>query len=32
VLDLSRTEALLGPLPDWQQNLAQVMNHLEPLS
>jgi dTDP-4-dehydrorhamnose reductase len=32
VLDLSATEALLGPLPDWQSNLAAAIHHLEPLS
>ena len=26
VLDLADTEAILGPLADWQQNLAQVLN------
>jgi dTDP-4-dehydrorhamnose reductase len=29
VLDLSRTEALLGPMPDWKVNLAQVTGRLE---
>jgi dTDP-4-dehydrorhamnose reductase len=29
VLDLSRTEALLGPMPDWRWNLAQVMRRLD---
>jgi dTDP-4-dehydrorhamnose reductase len=31
VLDLSKTEALLGPMPDWQGNLASVLARLEPL-
>jgi len=31
VLDLSATEALLGPMPDWHDNLAQVLARLEPL-
>lgn len=26
VLDLSRTEALLGPMPDWRENLASVLS------
>lgn len=30
VLDLSRTEALLGPMPDWKHNLADVLERLEP--
>ncbi len=25
VLDLSKTEALLGPMPDWRENLASVL-------
>jgi dTDP-4-dehydrorhamnose reductase len=29
VLDLSRTEALLGPMPDWRENLASVVGRLE---
>jgi dTDP-4-dehydrorhamnose reductase len=31
VLDLSKTEALLGPMPSWQGNLASVIARLEPL-
>jgi dTDP-4-dehydrorhamnose reductase len=31
VLDLSKTEALLGPMPDWHSNLASVLARLEPL-
>jgi dTDP-4-dehydrorhamnose reductase len=31
VLDLSKTEALLGPMPAWQDNLASVLARLEPL-
>lgn len=30
VLDLSRTEAVLGPMPDWREALAGVMARLEP--
>lgn len=30
VLDLSRTEALVGPMPDWRDNLADVITRLEP--
>jgi len=29
VLDLSKTEALLGPMPDWHTNLANVIARLE---
>lgn len=29
VLDLSQTEALLGPMPPWEQNLADVIRRLE---
>jgi dTDP-4-dehydrorhamnose reductase len=31
VLDISRTEAILGPLPDWRLNLADVLRRI-PLS
>jgi dTDP-4-dehydrorhamnose reductase len=31
VLDLTKTEALLGPMPDWRENLASVLARLEPL-
>ncbi len=31
VLDLSETEALLGPMPDWRANLGDVLARLEPL-
>jgi dTDP-4-dehydrorhamnose reductase len=31
VLDLSKAEALLGPMPDWRHNLADVLRRLEPL-
>jgi dTDP-4-dehydrorhamnose reductase len=30
VLDLSKTESLLGPMPDWKANLAYVLARLEP--
>lgn len=30
VLDLSLTEALLGPMPDWRHNVADVLARLEP--
>ena len=30
VLDLSRTEQCLGPMPHWRQNLADVLARLEP--
>ena len=30
VLDLSLTEALLGPMPDWRHNIADVLARLEP--
>ena len=30
VLDLSETEALLGPTPSWQERLADVLPRLEP--
>lgn len=29
VLDLSKTEAILGPMPHWTENLADVMSRLE---
>lgn len=29
VLDLTKTEALIGPMPPWQENLAGVMARLE---
>jgi dTDP-4-dehydrorhamnose reductase len=29
VLDLSKTEELLGPMPDWRKNLADVIARLE---
>jgi dTDP-4-dehydrorhamnose reductase len=31
VLDLGPTEALVGPMSDWRQNLANVMGKLEPV-
>jgi dTDP-4-dehydrorhamnose reductase len=31
VLDLAKTEALLGPMPAWQDNLASVLARLEPI-
>lgn len=31
VLDLAPTEALVGPMPSWQTNLADVMARLEPI-
>lgn len=30
VLDLSQTEALLGPMPDWRINLADVLRRVAP--
>ncbi len=30
VLDISKTEQLLGPMPNWRDNLADVMGRLEP--
>ena len=30
VLDISQTELRLGPLPDWRENLADVLARLEP--
>jgi dTDP-4-dehydrorhamnose reductase len=30
VLDLSKTEAQIGPMPDWKMNLASVLRRLEP--
>ena len=32
VLDLTKTEALVGPMPRWQDELASVLDRLEPLS
>lgn len=32
VLDLTTTQQTLGDIPTWQQNLAQVMRDMEPLS
>jgi dTDP-4-dehydrorhamnose reductase len=31
VLDLGPTEEVLGPMPDWHENLASVIANLEPL-
>jgi len=31
VLDLGPTEAIVGPMPDWHADLADVMARLEPL-
>jgi dTDP-4-dehydrorhamnose reductase len=31
VLDLGPTEALVGPMPDWRNNLANVIARLEPI-
>jgi dTDP-4-dehydrorhamnose reductase len=31
VLDLGKTEALLGPMPDWRENLTSVLARLEPV-
>jgi dTDP-4-dehydrorhamnose reductase len=31
VLDLGKTESLLGPMPDWRDNLASVLARLEPV-
>ncbi len=31
VLDLSRTEAMLGSMPSWRENLADVIARLEPI-
>lgn len=30
VLDLRKTEAAIGPMPDWRDNLADVVRRLEP--
>jgi dTDP-4-dehydrorhamnose reductase len=32
VLDISGTESVLGPMPDWKQNLAEVIGQMEPQS
>lgn len=32
VLDISKTESVLGPMPDWKQHLAQVIGQMEPQS
>jgi len=32
VLDLRRTESLVGPMPDWKQNLAAVLARVEPVN
>ncbi len=32
VLDLSKTEAALGAMPDWKKNLADVIGQMEPQS
>ena len=32
VLDVAKTEALVGPMPRWQDNLADVLGRLERLS
>ncbi len=32
VLDLGRTESLVGPMPDWKQNLAAVLARVEPVN
>jgi hypothetical protein len=32
VLDISKTEFALGTLPDWKQNLADVIQQMEPQS
>jgi hypothetical protein len=29
VLDLAPTERIVGPMPDWRDNLADVMARLE---
>lgn len=29
VLDLSRTEAAIGPMPDWKENLAHVLQQID---
>jgi dTDP-4-dehydrorhamnose reductase len=31
VLDLAKTEALVGPMPRWQDQVADVLDRLEPL-
>ena len=31
VLDLGKIEALLGPMPDWHDNLDSVLARLEPI-
>ncbi len=30
VLDISHTERLLGPMPDWRANLADVLSRVGP--
>jgi dTDP-4-dehydrorhamnose reductase len=30
VLDISRAEAIIGPMPDWKTNLASVVKQMEP--
>ncbi len=32
VLDISKTESVLGPMPDWKHNLAEVIGQMEPQS
>lgn len=32
VLDLGPTEAILGPMPDWRDNLAAVLSEVDPLA
>ncbi len=32
VLDISKTESALGPMPDWKHNLAEVIGQMEPQS
>lgn len=32
VLDINKTEAIVGPLPDWKRNLADVVRQMEPQS
>jgi dTDP-4-dehydrorhamnose reductase len=30
VLDITETEAVVGPMPHWKQNLSDVLKRIEP--